>query len=262
MPTCAPAPAEAIRSLETPKEEPHLSQKIRSLVGQAVATHSMISEGVRIVVVLSGRKDSLSRLPAPQHLRPRRPVSFSLKACTVNPTGEALDTGALASLCKRLEIPFRLVEHDIFGIIRTREERSPCSFCAHLRRGLLNTAAREEACNLLALGHHLDDVVETVFLNLLEGGRFRCFKPKLWHSRTGITVIRPLVFVEEARIAREVLRLGLNPLEMSCPFAGKSRRAGVKKLVERLCGEQPSLRSNILHALTHFQANDMWTQND
>lgn len=262
VPTCAPTPAEAMHSSKAPKEEPRLSQKIRSLVGQAVAAHSMISEGDRILVGLSGGKDSLILLLALHHLRQRSPVSFSLKACTVNPTGETLDTSVLASLCDRLEVPFRLVEHDIFGIIRAREERSPCSFCAHLRRGLLNTTAREEECNLLALGHHLDDVVETVFLNLLEGGRFRCFKPKLWHSRTGITVIRPLVFVEEARIAREVLRLSLNPLDMACPFSGKSRRAGAKKLVERLCGEQPSLRSNILHALTHFQANDIWTRND
>lgn len=258
MPTHVPESMEAGPVSEERNGEFLLSQKIRSRVGQAVARFSMISEGDHILVGLSGGKDSLILLLALHHLRQRSPVSFSLKACTVNPTGMPMETRFLAELCGVLNIPFRLVEYDIFGIIRAREERSPCSFCAHFRRGVLNTVAAEEGCNLLALGHHLDDVVETVFLNLTEGGRFRCFRPKLWHSRTGITVIRPLVLVEEDRIMREVRRLNLAPLESTCPYSEKSRRSVTKKLVAHLCGEYPSLRSNILHALTHFQENDIW----
>ncbi|HOO63461.1 MAG TPA: ATP-binding protein [Synergistaceae bacterium] len=218
----------------------------------------MISAGDSILLGLSGGKDSLLLLLALRELQQRSPVNFNLVACTVDPLEKQWDSSELKNLCGLLEVPWHHEKHDIFGIMKIREERSPCSFCANMRRGILNSIAQKKGCNLLALGHHQDDAIETVFLNLFSGGRFRCFSPKMYQSNTKITVIRPLIYLKEERIAREIERLSLLPATFECPYEKKSHRGKTKALVKNFETKIPSLRSNILHALKYGEPEDTW----
>ena len=241
-----------------PQGVPQLSSRLRHLVGKALADFRMIAPGSGVMVGLSGGKDSLVLLEALAALRSRSPVPFSLRACTLDPSDGALDTSFLEARCDALDVPWTLLSHDLLGIIRQREERSPCSFCATMRRGMLCSAATAAGCALLALGHHLDDAVETTLLNLVSGGRFRCFAPRTWHSRSRITVIRPLVYLQERHIRSEVQRLGLLPVAPPCPYAGGTERARIKELLALLQERYPDIRSNVLHALQNIRQEDCW----
>jgi len=201
------------------------------------------------MVGLSGGKDSVFLLAALKGLQSRSPVRFSLEACTVDPTGGQMDLSPLASLCSGLEVPYTVEAAPIFRLVEIREERAPCSFCANMRRGILSSLAVRKGCSSLCLGHHLDDVVETVLLNLFFSGRFDCFSPSMWQDRTGVRVIRPLVYLEETRIARETERMGLPVVDFACPFSAGSERAWVKSLVASMEGTIKGLRQNVLHAL-------------
>ena len=243
---------------DTPQTFPEPSARFRHLVGKALADFNMITPGSGILVGLSGGKDSLVLLEALGALRSRSPVPFTLRACTLDPSMGALDSSFIEARCEALGVPLSLISHDILGIIRQRQERSPCSFCATMRRGILCSAAASAGCTTLALGHHLDDVVETTLLNLVSGGRFRCFSPRTWHSRSGITVIRPLVYVAEGHIRAEIQRLGLRPVAPPCPYAGGTERARIKELLALLQDRYPHIRSNVLHAMKNLRDGGGW----
>jgi len=226
-----------------------IDRNSRRKIGSAIHDFSLIKEGDRLMVALSGGKDSVFLLAALKGLQSRSPVPFFLEACTVDPTEGRVDFSTLESFCSDLEIPYTVETVPIFHLVRAREERAPCSFCANMRRGVLSSVAAGRGCNSLCLGHHLDDVVETAMLNLFFSGRFDCFSPSMWQDRTGIRVIRPLVYMEEARIARETQRLGLPVVSIECPFSANSERAWVKSLVASMEGSVKGLRQNVLHAL-------------
>ena len=235
-----------------------LSLSLRKKIGLAAGRFKMISPGDRIMMGLSGGKDSLVMAVALAGLKKRSPVPFSLSACFVDVSGGERNVGLLQEFCDSLDIPFFVRPHPIEKIIETRNERSPCSFCANIRRGILNSAALDEGCSLLALGHNLDDAAETALMNLFRTGRFRAFKPKLWQSRTGMTVIRPLVFAEERKIEREARRLGLPVLPYVCPFSLDTERSRAKKTIEALSAGNPGVKYNIIHALQCLDEDDRW----
>ncbi len=218
----------------------------------------MIEPGDRIFVGLSGGKDSLVLLVGLRALMRHSPVPFSLVAGTLDPTGGDLDTGPLAALCDALHIPYRTKVFPLFDVIASRKERSPCSFCANYRRGILNGMAQEAGCSSLALAHHLDDAVETALLNLFFSGRFRSFKPTGYQNRSGIRLIRPLVTATEERIAGEATRLGLPVIPSICPFGATSERETVKQLIKELRRRQPGIRENVLNALESLDSSDSW----
>ncbi|MEG1798574.1 MAG: ATP-binding protein, partial [Synergistaceae bacterium] len=159
---------------------------------------------------------------------------------------------------KSLAIPFEITLHPTHKIINDREERSPCGLCANLRRGILAGEAQKNGCNVIALGHHKDDAAETVLLNLLYGGRFKCYHPHLYMSRSGIRVIRPLLYVEEAKITLEAERLRLPIVSSCCPYGDKSKRKSTKELLARIEQEVPDFKSNIIHALKNTNESDVW----
>lgn len=226
-----------------------LTRNSRRKIGEAVHDFCLINEGDRLMVGLSGGKDSLLLLASLKGLQSRSPVSFSLEACTIDPTDGKTDFAPLARFCETLEIPHSVVPVPIFRLIEERKEKTPCSFCANMRRGILSSACRERNCSSLCLGHHLDDVVETVLLNLFFSGRFGCFAPLTWQDRTQIKVIRPLVYLEESQVAGEVDRLGLPVLKMDCPFAANSQRTWVKAQVASMSKSVKGMKFNVLHAL-------------
>ena len=239
-----------------PRWSDPLAHSLRRHVGRAVGDFSMIEEGDKIVLGLSGGKDSLVLLHALSEFRRRSPVHFQLAASTVALTG--MDVSQLESYCRARDVPYIVLRHPIIEIIESRNERSPCSFCANLRRGILNSRAREDGFNKLALGHNLDDAVETFFMNLFRGGRARSFQPKFFQDRTGIEVIRPLIYARETSIVAEARRLELPILLGACPYAGKTERQRTKEMLNEMNARVPDIFANVANALKTLDASDRW----
>ena len=235
-----------------------LSKKISRFAGEAIRDYSMIREGDGILIGLSGGKDSLVLSLVLAMLKKRSPVKFTLRACLIDQSGGLMQTDETAAFMDRLEIPLKIIKHPMYGIIEEREERSPCSLCANIRRGMLAGEALSQGCSAVALGHHKDDAAETVLMNLFFGGRFKCFHPHLYMSRTGIRVIRPLIYIEEHRISAEAKRLGLPVCSSCCPYGDRSKRKEAKNTLYLLEKEAPELKSNIVHALKNLRGSESW----
>jgi tRNA(Ile)-lysidine synthase TilS/MesJ len=219
----------------------------------------MIHEGDKIAVGLSGGKDSAFLLYSLRGLRDRSPVKFTIEAITLDPTDGMRDTSPLERFTESLGVAHRIIRYPIFEILEISKTRSPCSLCANLRRGILASASAEQGCASLALGHHRDDVIETVFLNLMYEGRFRSFHPNALLSRTGVRVIRPLAFVPESDIREEAQKRGFPIVNFCCGYESSSMRAYVKVTLRRLSRKAPNLAVNVLHALKNIQSGDVWT---
>lgn len=235
-----------------------LSKKILRLIGKAVGDYNMIRPGDNVMIGLSGGKDSLLLSLSLAFLRVKSPVKFNLSASLIDHSNGELDVSKIKCFMKDLNIPLEIIPHPTFQIIKEREERSPCSLCANLRRGILAGAANEKKCNVLALGHNKDDAVETVMLNLFYTGQFKCFHPNLYMSRTNIRTIRPLIYVEENNLNCEALRLSLPVINTECEYAESSKRKSTKEVISLLEKMTPDIKGNIIHALQNFKSDNIW----
>lgn len=218
----------------------------------------MIKAEDSVMIGLSGGKDSLVLSIALASFRKRSPAKFNLTACLIDHSNGEMKTDKIKSFMKTLNIPLEIILHPTYEIIENREERLPCGLCANLRRGILADKANEIGCNIIALGHNKDDVVETVLLNLFYGGRFKCFHPNLYMTRTKVHIIRPLVYVEEEKLAAEAKRLNLPIVDLCCPYSDKSKRKSTKEIVALLEKQSPDLKSNIINALQSVGNDDIW----
>ena len=234
----------------------YLCNSLRRKIGQALANWHMINEGDNVLVGLSGGKDSLILLHALNEFAKRSPVKFNLAALTVKLTG--MNTDILRNYCTEKNIRYEIINQPIIEIINARQEKSPCSFCANMRRGILSTWAADNNFNKLALGHSLDDAVETFFLNLFHTGRAKSFMPVAHMSRTNITVIRPLILSTEAAIIDEAKRLELPIIPSACPFAGHTQRQTTREFIAGLREKIPDLYGKVIHALENLSDNDSW----
>lgn len=226
------------------------ARTIRHLVGKAVHLFSMIREGDEILIGLSGGKDSLLLSLCLRELQRHSPVRFNLSACFIDPTGGNTDPRPFQEFADHLGIHLTVVPHNTFSLIEARGERNPCSLCANLRRGILTSEAQKRGCNVLALGHHLDDAMETAMMSLIMAGRFRSFDPVMTMSRSGVRVIRPLVFLRERDISQEMRRKGLAAMAPGCPFGEKgTTRTQIKAMLAQMEAQWPSLSGNLLNAL-------------
>ncbi len=232
---------------------PKLSQKISRLVGKAVFDFNMINKNDKILIGFSGGKDSFILTLALHILQTRSPIKFELGACYINQSNTTQELADIQNFFRELAIPFITKDHPTFQIISERNEKSPCSLCANFRRGLLATAANEFGYNKIALGHHKDDVAQTVLLNLLHTGNFKCFEPNIFMTKSKISVIRPLIYVEERQISLESLRLNLPILASSCPYGSHTQRKDAQEIIEYLEAKHSDVKSNILHALIKSQ---------
>lgn len=226
--------------------------------GSAIHDFQMITAGDNIMIGVSGGKDSLLLALALAALRRKSPVKFGLSACIVDQTGGGMPINDVKDYMGELEIPLKIINHPTYKIIDIREERSPCSLCANMRRGILASAAKESGCNVMALGHHKDDAVETVLLNMFYGGRFKCYHPNLYMSRTELRVIRPFIYVEERNIALEAARLSLPIVNACCPYSGDSKRKSAKEILTGLEKQIPEIKSNVIHALKNLSIDEAW----
>ena len=225
-------------------------QKLLSLTRKAVDEFRLIDPGDKIAVGISGGKDSLAMLYALCGLKRFYPNPFTLEAITVDLGHPGFHPEKIQSLCESLEIPFTLVRTDIAPIIfQERKESNPCSLCAKMRKGALNQAAKDLGCNKIAYAHHKDDVVETMLLSLIYEGRFHTISPKTYLDRMELTVIRPLLFVDEADIIGFKNKYQL-PVEKSpCPVDGYTKRQYAKDLLKTLNHDSPGVRERMFTAI-------------
>lgn len=223
------------------------------LVGKAIGDFNLIEHGDRVLVALSGGKDSWSLLYALQYLKKKAPITYELAAMTVHPGTAEFDTSAVELRLARDGISHRVVQGNIVQLIdeKLTEGTNPCSFCSRLRRGTLYSYAASERWNKIALGHHLDDFVETLILNLFFNGSIKGMSPKLVSDDGRNTVIRPLVYVREnlTRDCAGFLNVPILGCHCNrCEIKG-SRRHWVKALLDKLEKDIPDVRSNLLGAM-------------
>ncbi len=227
-------------------------QRLMSLTRKAIDDYSMIEEGDRIAIGVSGGKDSLAMLYALSGIRRFYPKHFELHAISVDlgfSEGEQAFI-PIKALCERLNVPLTVVPSDIAEILfQIRKESNPCSLCAKLRKGALNTAAKELGCNKVAYAHHKDDMIETLLLSILNESRLYCFSPVTYLDRMDLTVIRPFMYVDEADIIGFKKAYELPVYQNPCPADGNTRREYAKNLVKQLTRETPGARERIFRAI-------------
>lgn len=228
-------------------------QHILGQVRRCVEDYHMIEAGDKVAVGVSGGKDSLLTLTALARLRDFYPIPFQVEAITLETGTPGMSFDAVAELCRELEVPYTRIHVPVYQIVfEERKEKNPCSLCAKLRRGSLNTALTERGIHKIALGHHYDDAVETLLMNLLFEGRLGCFQPVTYLDRTGITQIRPLLYCQEADVRRMAAKLCLPVVKNTCPMDGHSRRQEVKELIASLEERYPDLKKKLFGAVQRY----------
>ena len=225
-------------------------QRILSYMRKAIEEYNMIEENDKIAVCLSGGKDSITLLHAFKALQRFYPKKFELIAISINPGFEFFDTTLLQNLCDNLEIPLFIEKtHAKEIVFDIRKEKNPCSLCANLRRGAINSVAVREGCNKIALGHNQDDVLETFLLNLFYTGSIGTFSPVSHMDRTGITLIRPLVYTPEKETKHFVKKNNLTVMPKVCPMDGTSKREDMRLMIFSLQKNIPMIRANLFGAI-------------
>ena len=225
-------------------------QQVLSYVRKAVEDYDMIAEGDKIAVGISGGKDSLTLLYALHGLKRFYPRKFDILAVTADLGFQNLNLDRIMQLCRELEVEYTIVETDIAKIIfEDRKEDNPCSLCAKMRKGALNQAVKAAGCNKVAYAHHKDDVVETMLMSLIFEGRFHTFAPVTFLDRTEITVIRPLIYMNEADVIGFVNKHAVPVVKSPCPADGYTKREYVKELLRRLNQENPGVKERMFTAI-------------
>ena len=228
-------------------------QHILALVRRCVEDYDMIQEGETIAVGVSGGKDSLLLLTALAHLRRFYPKKFDLVAITIDSGVPGMDFSQVKKLCEELEVPYRIELVPTYEIVfLSRKEKNPCSLCAKMRRGALSTILNEMGIHKIALGHHYDDAVETMVMNLFLEGRIGCFQPVTYLDRSDVTQIRPLLYVQEQEVRRVVNRLALPVVENPCPANGSTQREETKELLRELEKKYHNLKKKIFGAIQRY----------
>ena len=227
-------------------------QQLLSFTRKAVDEYQMIQEGDHIAVGISGGKDSLTLLYALHGLKRFYPNKFELSAITVDLGYEEFDLDPVHELCQELGVPYKVVKTDIAHILfEERKESNPCSLCAKMRKGALNDAVKEMGCNKVAYAHHKDDIIETMLLSLIFEGRFHSFSPKTYLDRMDLTVIRPIMFVDEADVIGFKNKYNLPVVKSKCPVDGYTKRQYAKELVRQLNTEHPGAKNRMFTAMVN-----------
>lgn len=238
-----------------------LPKQIFSKVMRAVVEFDMIQDGDKILIGLSGGKDSLILSYALATLKQRMQKNFSLAAVTINPQFDENFISAaenLKSFCAALEIPYEIHDVDIFSAIQS-SNKNPCFTCAYFRRAAINRIANALGANKVAYAHHLDDAVETFFMSLLSSGQLTVFTPKTFLSRTNITVIRPLVYLREWQIESFAKEKNFDVVKSPCPFDGKTNRQNIKNLIKELGKSFPDLFEHLAAAMRENSIGELWS---
>lgn len=232
-------------------------QQLLSYLRRAVNDYEMIEDGDKIAVGVSGGKDSIALLTLMHAFQRFSDKKFDLMGITVD-MGFAPDAYLpVQKYCDEMQIEYRIVKTDIAEIIfDVRKEKNPCSLCAKMRRGALNGEIVAASYNKLALGHHLDDVVETFMLSLFYEGRLNTFQPKSYMSRSGVTLIRPMIYIPENELVSFAKDLPVvhNP----CPANHHTERESMKDILKELSEKYPALNQKFAAAIMHPERYNLW----
>lgn len=225
-------------------------QQLMSYIRRAVDDYHMIEENDRIAVGISGGKDSLALLYGLHGLMRFYPKKFEIHAVTVDLGFDNLNLDKIKELCNQLEVPYTIVKTDIADVIfHQRKETNPCSLCAKMRKGALNEAIKTTGCNKVAYAHHKDDVIETMLMSLIYEGRFHTFSPVTYLDRMDLTVIRPLMYMQEADVIGFINKYNVPVVKSPCPADGHTKREYIKQLLRQLNLENPGVKERMFAAI-------------
>ena len=225
-------------------------QKIIGACRKAIDDYNMIDDGDKVAIGLSGGKDSIALLYSLYYLKKFYPKRFDIMAITIHPGLDTFDTSGAEKLCKDLGIEHVIYNSNIAKVVfDIRKESNPCSLCANMRRGMLNSIAIEHGCNKIALGHHSDDVIETFLMSVLLNGKVHCFAPVTYLSRSNVKTIRPMIYVEEKQVRAVARDLDFPVMNKICPMDGFSKREYMKDLVLKLKKDIPNVKKHVMGAV-------------
>lgn len=226
---------------------------LQTIIGQArkaIDDFTMIDDGDKVAVGLSGGKDSITMLHALYYLQKFYQKKFTLMAITIHPGSEEFKTDELEKMCDKLGIEYVIYKSNIADVLfNIRKEKNPCSLCANMRRGMLNSLAVEYGCNKIALGHHSDDVIETLLMSIFLNSKIHTFAPVTYLSRSDVKTIRPFVYVSEKEIRATARELNFPVMGKCCPMDGHSKREYVKDLIKQVGTDIPRVKTHILGAI-------------
>ena len=250
----------AATTIRTSNNFKKLQARLRGLVGKAIGDYNMIENGDRVMVCLSGGKDSYTMLDMLLSLQRKAPVDFELLAVNLDQKQPGFPERALPEYLTSLDVPYRIVEEDTYSIVKRviPEGKTTCGLCSRLRRGILYRVAREEGANKIALGHHRDDIVETLFLNMFYGGTLKAMPPKLLSDDGKNIVIRPLAYCSEREIIRyaNVREFPIIPCNL-CGSQENLQRAKIKEMLQTWDRETPGKIDSIFHSIKNISPSHL-----
>ncbi|MGN0155574.1 MAG: tRNA lysidine(34) synthetase TilS [Lachnospiraceae bacterium] len=232
------------------------TQKLLSYLRQCIKKYNMISAGDKIAVGLSGGKDSMTLLYGLKKLQAFYPEAFDLVAIYVNlgiQNNMHSSIQIMEKYCQSLNIPFYHVDTEIYQIIfEERKEKNPCSLCAKMRKGALNEKAVSLGCNKIAYAHHKDDFIETSLMSLFLEGHYYCFPPVTYLDKTKLTVIRPLLYIDEKEIQGIINKNHIPVIKNPCPADGYTKRQEIKDFIKESRKQFPDIQKNLNAALLNY----------
>lgn len=225
-------------------------QRLYSLVRKGLDDYDMIKPNDKIAIGISGGKDSLTLLYALAGIKRFYPIPFDLVAISVSIGFDNMDFSKVIELCEKLDVPFVQVKTQIKEIVfDERKESNPCSLCAKMRKGALNEKAKELGCNKIAYAHHKDDVIETFMMSLIYEGRLHSFSPSTYLDKMDLTVIRPMLYVQEVDVLGFQRKYQLPVVKNTCPVDGITRREYAKELLASINREANGVKNRIFTAM-------------
>lgn len=231
-------------------------QRILSYLIKTINNYNMIEEGDKIAVGLSGGKDSFTLLMGLKALQRFYKYHFDIIAITINPEFESFDVDFLNKRCEEIGVPLFIetvpIKEIVFDI---RKEQNPCSLCANMRRGAINSIAIREGCNKIALGHNQDDSLETFLLSFLYAGKLHTFAPTTYMDRSKVTLIRPMIDISEKEIRKFIKRNNIPIMPKVCPMDGVSKREDMKNMIYEWEKKIPTVRSHMIGAIKRAHIN-------